>query len=192
MKKLPIVLDLETQHSFRQYSNPQDLKVSVVGIYDYKDQAGKVFREKDLNRLFPILERASYIIGYNISHFDLPVLQRYYPGDVSQFAVFDILKEIKEKVGRRLSLDEVVFATLKKKKSGHGLLAIDYYRERNWQALESYCLDDVLLTKELFEYGVDQGKIFYLEGTDKVSIKVDWRRYLDHSGNKNISLTLPF
>lgn len=192
MKKFPVIFDLETKHTFREFSDPKKLGISVAAIYNYKDQEGKVFTEKELNKLFPILENASYIIGYNVRSFDIPVFQAYYPGRVEIFSIFDILEDIREKIGRRLALNDVIYATLGKKKSGHGLMAIDYYKEGKWEELKKYCLDDVFLTKELFDYGVQNREVQYLNERGKVSIKVDWTKYLEESKNNDMPLTLRF
>lgn len=192
MKRFPVVLDLETKYSFRDFDDPKKLGITVVAIYDYQDSQEKIFEEKELNKLFPILETSSYIIGFNVLNFDLNVLQGYYPGNINVFSYFDILEEIKEKIGRRISLNEVVWATLGKKKSGHGLQAIDLYRQGKIDQLKKYCLDDVLLTKELFEYGVKNEKIFYPTLAGKDFIKVDWKKYLETQEKKDTPLTLPF
>jgi len=193
MKKFPLILDLETKFTFRQFSHHKDLGVSAVAIYDYGSGQAKVFLENELNALFPLLEKSSCLIGFNIKEFDLPVLSPYYPGNLSQFVVFDILQDIKEKIGKRLALNDLLQATLGKKKSGHGLMAIDYYREKRFDELKKYCLDDVMLTKELFDYGVQHGEVFYLNTAGKTAIKVDWKKYLTEDvGNNNVSLTLPF
>lgn len=192
MKKFPVVLDLETKYSFRDFDDPEKLGITVVAIYDYKDGQGKIFEEKELNRLFPILESASYVIGYNVANFDIAVLQAYYPGKVDVFTPFDILDDIKQKIGRRISLNEVIGATLGKKKTGHGFQAINLYNEGKIEELKKYCLDDVMFTKELFEYGVENGEIFYLAPTGKISIKVDWKKYLESQEDKDTPLTLPF
>ncbi len=192
MKKFPVIFDLETKHTFREFTEPKKLGITVAALYDYKDQEAKVFTEKELNKLFPILENSSYIIGYNVNSFDIAVLQAYYPGKVEIFSTFDILEDIREKIGRRLALNDVIYATLGKKKSGHGLMAIDYYKEGKWDELKKYCLDDVLLTKELFDYGVLNKEIQYLNEKGKISIKVDWGKYLEESKNNDMPLTLPF
>lgn len=192
MKKFPVVLDLETKYSFRDFNDPKKLGISVVGIYDYKNKEGKTFIEQELNKLFPILESASYIVGYNVVNFDIAVLQAYYPGDVKVFTPFDILEDIKEKIGRRISLNEVIGATLGKKKTGHGFQAINLYNEGKIEELKKYCLDDVMFTKELLEYGIKNGAISYLTPNGKVSIKVDWKKYLKEESNNDIPLTLPF
>src|SRR5690606_27508823 len=151
MKKFPVVLDLETKHTFREFSEAKQLGISVVAVYDYATEKGQVFTEKELNQLYPILENASYIVGYNSRTFDLPVLQAYYPGNIENFSQFDILDDIKAKIGKRVGLNDVAFATLNEKKTGHGLMAIDYYTEGKWDELKKYCLDDVLVTKKLFD-----------------------------------------
>lgn len=192
MKKSPVVLDLETKYTFREFKHPSKLKVTVVGVYNYADNTSKVFLENELSKLFSLLESSSYIIGFNINSFDLQVLQGYYPGKIQHFATFDILDDIKAKIGRRLALNDLISTTLKKKKTGHGLMAIDFFKEGKWEQLKKYCMDDVMLTKELFEFGVKNGEIFYLNEKGKISIKVDWKRYLKDSGKKESHLTLPF
>ncbi len=192
MKKFPVVLDVETKYSFRDFDDPKKLQISVAVIYDYKDNKEKIFEEKELNSLFPILENASYIIGFNVFNFDIAVLQAYYPGDVKVFSYFDILEDIKQKIGKRISLNEVIKATLGKSKSGHGFQAINFYQEGKIEELKKYCLDDVLLTKELFEYGVKNKVIFYPTHQGKEKIVVDWQKYLETQEDKDMPLTLPF
>lgn len=193
MKKFPIIIDLETKLTFREVDDPKKLGISVAVIYDYQDNQGKCFFEKDLSHLFPIMERASYIIGYNSRSFDMQVLQGYYPGDINHFSQFDILEDIREKLGRRLALNDLISATLGKKKTGHGLMAIDFYKEGKFDELRRYCLDDVMLTKELFDYGCRTGEINYLSEKGRESIRVNWKRYIEESGSANdMPLTLPF
>ncbi|PIZ62417.1 hypothetical protein COY16_04430 [Candidatus Roizmanbacteria bacterium CG_4_10_14_0_2_um_filter_39_13] len=116
MQKFPLVLDLETKHTFREYDDAQKLGISVVAVYDYADRQGYVYRENDLRRLFPKMEKASYIIGYNSRSFDLQVLQAYYPGDVEKLPQFDILDDIKRVLGKRIGLNDAASATLNEKK----------------------------------------------------------------------------
>lgn len=192
MKKLPVILDLETKHLFREVNDDKKLGVSVVGVYDYKEERTRAFLENELNELFKLLEECSYVIGFNIRSFDLNVLQAYYPGRLSRLPVFDILDYVKEKVGRRLGLNDLTFATFGKKKTGHGVSAVNFYKEGKIDELKKYCLNDVMLTKELFDHGVQKGEIFYLNEVGRVAIKVDWKKYLEESSNSDTHLTLPF
>ncbi len=192
MKKFPVVIDLETKHTFRDYTEHAKLGITVLALFDYKDSTQRIFTEKNLSTLFPILENSSYIVGFNINSFDLPVLQPYYPGDIKHFKTFDILDDIKKILGKRLSLNDIIKATLNKKKTGHGLEAIDFYKEGKWNELKKYCMDDVMLTKELFDYGISNKKIYYLNENGKMDISVDWMKYLENEGGGDMPLTLPF
>lgn len=59
-----------------------------------------------------------------------PVLQAYYPGNILSLSTFDLLEDIRSKIGRPTpALNDMAAATLGKKKTGHGLMAIDYYKE---------------------------------------------------------------
>lgn len=192
MRKLPVVFDIETKHTFRDFSEHKKLGVSVVAAYDYATGKSQAFLESELNTLFRLFEDASYLIGYNINSFDLPVLQAYYPGDITTFKTFDILDDIKLQIGRRLALNDVISATCGNKKTGHGLMAIDYYKEGKWEELKAYCTDDTMFTKELFDYGVRHNEIYYLNENGKVPIKVKWNKYMEDSGSTETLLALPF
>ena len=176
MRQHPVVIDLETKHTFREFADPQKLGVTVLALYDYATGKQHIYTEDNLSSVFPLLENASYIIGYNIASFDLPVLQPYYPGNVEDLTLFDILDDIREKIGRRIGLNDVASATLGEKKTGHGLMAIDYYKEGKWDELKKYCMDDVMVTKRLFDYGVENKEIYYLNELGKVMIPVAWRK----------------
>lgn len=187
----PIVLDLETQHSFQEIGNdPRKLKVSVVGIFEYATNQYLAFRDSELTELFPKLEKASLLVGFNINKFDLPVLSPYYVGKTSQFKTLDMLDEVEKVLGFRVALDDLARATLGLKKSGHGFLAIDYFRNGQWDKLIDYCLHDVKITRELYEYGLKNGKLFFNDFRGKKEIAVNFEK--ETSTDSAVSLSLPF
>lgn len=187
----PIILDLETQHSFQEVDNDlKKLKVSVVGIYEYATNQYLSFREEEFARLFPKLEKASMLVGFNINKFDLPVLAPYYLGKMSQFKTLDILEEVEKVLGFRVSLDNIAQETLGQKKTGHGYMAIDYFRRGEWDKLISYCLEDVRITKELYEYGLKNNKLFFNDYRGKKEIAVNFDK--DSTEESAVSLSLPF
>ncbi|OGG00433.1 hypothetical protein A2Y99_00435 [Candidatus Gottesmanbacteria bacterium RBG_13_37_7] len=187
----PIVLDLETQYSFKDVNNDhRKLKVSLVGIYDYGTKCYETYLENELSSLFKKLEHASYLIGFNIRKFDLPVLSPYYVGRTDQFATIDILSEVEKSLGFRISLDSLAFATLGKKKSGHGFLAINYFQKGEMEKLKKYCLDDVRITRELFEYGKKEGHLYYFDAKGKKEIPVQLTS--QKKVQSAVSLSLPF
>ena len=189
----PIVFDVETQNSFREVNNDTTkLRVSVAVAYDYATHQAYSFTEDTIGGLFNLFEKASVVIGFNSNSFDLVVLSPYYVGNLMAFSRFDLLESIKEKTGKRYPLDDLVHATLGKGKSGHGLQAIEFFREGKITELISYCTDDVMLTRELFDYGVHNGHIFLPTASSKLKIPVDWRRVLERkqteTGNHNLTL----
>ncbi len=188
----PIVLDLETQKSFREVGGylPEKLKISVVGIYDYASNKYLTFEENELMDLFPYLENASTIIGFNNVDFDLPVLKPYYLGQITKFPTLDLLKYVEKSLGFRLALDDLVRETLNAHKTGHGLLALDYFREGKIQELKDYCLSDVRLTKELYEFGKANKKVYYKSHTGRREIAVNWGEMPKEP--TSINLTMPF
>jgi len=52
MKKFPVVIDLETKYTFRDFSEHAKLGITVLGLFDYENKSQKIFTEKDLNDLF--------------------------------------------------------------------------------------------------------------------------------------------
>jgi len=187
----PIVLDIETQNTFRDVGayDPTLLSVSLVGIYDYRTDKYESFLEDELEKLWARLERASFIIGFNSTHFDIPVLNRYYTGDLGKLPSFDILIPIKEALGRGVRLEELAQGTLKYGKTGSGLDAVTFFRDKNFEALRDYCLSDVKITKEIYEYGKEHGLLKYTIPGGVREVKVDFRPAMYAA---KINFTLPF
>ena len=125
-----VVFDIESKNTFMDVgsNNPADLDISIVVIHDSESDTYTPFKEDELDRLWPILEKTDILIGFNSDHFDIPLLNKYYNGDLTQIRSLDILKEIKKSYGRRMKLDQIAEGTLGLKKSGHGLDAITWWR----------------------------------------------------------------
>ncbi len=176
-----IVLDLETQKEFSEVGGHQNLhllKVSVVGIYDYSDNKYKTFEEKEIPRLEEILRAAFLVIGFNHKHFDFPVLQPYLSLDLGEVPYLDIMEEFVKARAHRIGLDNLAQTTLGEGKSGNGLEALRLYRIGDMQRLKDYCLDDVRLTKELYEYGLKYRRLYFrplYSFLGKSSISVNWK-----------------
>ena len=158
-----IVFDIETQNTFADVNNDfKKLKVSVVSIYRSDTDSYQSFEEHELGQLWPILEKAQRIIGYNSDHFDIPVLNNYYPGDLSQFPSLDLIKVVKDSIGIRLKLADLAQATLDNvNKSADGLTAVRWFREGKMEEIKKYCEQDVRVTKELYDFGLQHKQLFY-------------------------------
>ncbi len=159
-----IVLDLETQKSFQEVGGRGKnhlLKISVCGIYDYSTNKYSIFEEGELAKLSPILQTADQIIGYNIKDFDFEVLKPYLNFDIFGVPYLDLLEEIEKVLGHRIKLEDVAQATLGTGKSGDGLAAIRYFKTGRMDLLKKYCLDDVKITKEVYDYVLKNAKLLF-------------------------------
>lgn len=159
-----IVLDLETQKSFQEVGGRGKnhlLKISVVGIYDYSTDKYSTYEEHELPKLAPILQTADQIIGFNIKDFDFEVLVPYLNFDIFQVPYLDLLEEIEKVIHHRIKLELVAQGTLGSGKSGSGLEAILYYKNGRLDLLKKYCLDDVKITKQVYDYAMKNGKVLY-------------------------------
>lgn len=159
-----IVLDLETQKEFAEVGGRGKnhlLKVSVCGIYDYSTERYSIYEENELLKLSPILQTADQIIGFNIIDFDFEVLKPYLNFDIFAVPYFDILKEIEKALGHRINLESVAQATLGTGKSGNGKEAILYFKNKRMDLLKKYCLDDVKITKQIYDYILSNQKVLY-------------------------------
>ena len=174
-----LVLDLETQRDFNEVEGrrPELLGISVVGLYSYEEDRYDAYLEADLStKLAPRLQAAELIIGFNNRRFDLPVLQPYLPYPGTTLPQLDILEEIVKNLGHRVSLDSVAQATLGRGKSGSGLDALKWFKEGRFDLITKYCLDDVKITKEVYDYGKQHGRLFATSrfSEEKLQIPVFW------------------
>ncbi len=189
-----IVLDIETKESFADVGGYKHSKmsISVIGVYFYETDEYKAYLEDELHELWPKLEHADRIIGYNTLGFDYPVMNNYYAGDFGAFPSLDLLVEIRNNLGFRIKLDDVAQSTLGAGKSGHGLMAVQYFKEGKIDELCEYCLQDVKVTKEVYEYGLANGHILYddrIEG--KKTVPIDFSMHQE-AAKPAVNLTIPF
>lgn len=159
-----IVLDLETQKSFDEVGGRGKnhlLKVSVCGIYDYARDVYEIYEEHELPRLASLLQTADQIIGFNIKQFDFEVLQPYMNFSLAEVPYYDLLEEIVKAMGRRVKLEAVAQGTIGSGKSGNGLEALLYYKNGKMDLLKKYCLDDVKVTRQVYDYALANQKVLY-------------------------------
>lgn len=170
-----IVFDLETQNIFSEVnsSDPTALDISVATVYDSGTDTYTTVTIDEIDTLWPIIEQADALVGYNSNHFDIPLLNKYYPGDLTQIKSIDLLEDIKVSLGRRLRLDSVAQATIGAKKSADGLQAVRWWREGEIDKIKKYCEQDVKVTKKIFEYAREHGHVKFKDGHRKREIVLD-------------------
>lgn len=170
-----ITFDIETENTFDEVASPEpkDLDLSVVCIHDSNTGEITHYFKEDLHKLWPILESADIIVGYNSEHFDIPILNKYYEGNLTKIKSIDLMQEIKKVLGRRIKLDDVSEATLGEKKSSHGLQAIIWWRKGEKNKVVEYCKQDVNVTRKLYEFILENGFVYIPKKGNKEKIEID-------------------
>jgi DEAD/DEAH box helicase domain-containing protein len=175
-----IIFDLETQNIFQEVgsNDPTALDISVATAYDSGTDTYTTVTIDELHRLWPIFEQADALVGYNSNHFDIPLLNKYYPGDLTHIKSIDLLESIRQSLGRRLRLDSVAEATIGAKKSSHGLQAVRWWKEGKIDEIKKYCEQDVKVTKKVFDYALAHGHVKFKDGSRKREIPLDISTWL--------------
>ncbi len=160
-----VILDVETKKTFDEVGGyfPDRLGISFVGVCVREGFTGggelQGFFEEELEHLFPVLEQADVIVGFNLEQFDMQTFIPYYGGDVDKLPTLDLMLRIKDSVGHRIGLDAVARETLGFGKTGDGLDAIKYFKSGQLDKLKEYCLQDVKVTRDIYDHGLKKGQV---------------------------------
>ncbi len=173
----PVVFDIETQLSADEvggWKNAHKMKIAVAVLQDLVAGEFEVYHEKDTPQLIRRLEHASKVIGFNSEGFDFKVLKGYSKA-LPPFKSLDLLQVIKQKLGHRLSLDQVASATLGSSKTADGLQSLIWWKEGRIDLITEYCKKDVEITGRIYKFGVEMGYILYRHRSGiEARVPVDW------------------
>ncbi|MCE9541329.1 ribonuclease H-like domain-containing protein [Candidatus Kaiserbacteria bacterium] len=175
-----VTFDIETANWLADTgsSDVTALSIAIVCIHDSETDTYSSYLESELPQLWPILERTDVLVGYNSDHFDVPLLNKYYPGDLTRIKSLDLLKEVHASLGRRLRLDAIAEGTLGVKKSGSGSQSLQWWRAGEIDKVRQYCLKDVEITRKIFDYALEKGGIKYKELGKTREVKLDTSKWL--------------
>jgi DEAD/DEAH box helicase domain-containing protein len=173
MRALTFDIESISHSTVRGHIDVNEQELIVVGVHDSATDAYTSYVREELPQLWPIIESADMLIGFNSDSFDIPLLNRYYPGNLLHLHSLDLLTEVQKVLGRRIRLQSLAEATLGKGKSGDGLKAGEWWREGKKDLVHKYCIEDVRLTRELYDYAIKHGKLKYKDLRDKRDIKLD-------------------
>ena len=179
-----ITFDIESisDSVVRGHIDIQEQELIIVAIHDSLTDEYSSYSKEELPKLWPIIERADVLIGFNSDAFDIPLLNRYYPGDLSHIRSLDLLSEIQKVLGRRIRLQSLAEATLNRGKKGDGLKAGEWWRGGETEKVRKYCIEDVRLTRELYKYALEHGVVKYKDLRDIRDIKLDTSSWVREVG----------
>ena len=180
-----LVFDIETIGNISSPNFVDEMQITVVGVYNYAKDEYKTYFLEELSDLELDLKQANLLVGFNNDHFDTPILNKYYQFDLFSIASFDILREFRANTGKRLGLDAIASMTLGTSKSGTGSNAMILYNDGKLEELAKYCLNDVKLTKDIFEYCLHKQHLIYPSKDGWLRLRVDMNYDLDQFIDEN-------
>ena len=172
------VFDLETQRSAAEvggWHRADRMGISCGVIYDAQKSIFIEYTEDKISRLIADLKNFELIVGFNIKRFDFRVLKGYSDFDFTTLNTLDILEDIHDHLGFRLSLAHVTLETLGNTKTGDGLQALRWWQQGRIREIIDYCKMDVKLTRDLYLFGRHNGYLIFRNRDQKrVRIPVKW------------------
>lgn len=173
-----LFFDLETQKTFDEVGgrhNIRRLGLSVGVTYSLADEDFHVYTEAQADALARDLSQADLVVGFNVLRFDYEVLRAYGNYAFEQIPTVDMLDHIHRTLGFRVSLDSLASATLKAQKSADGLAAVRWYKTGQIDKIIEYCKQDVQVTKDLYEFGKQNGYVQFLDRSYRLrKVPVRW------------------
>jgi DEAD/DEAH box helicase domain-containing protein len=175
-----VFFDLETQKIFEEVggrNNIAQLRLACAVTYSTERNDFAVYWEKDAQKLIAELKAADKVIGFNIKNFDFQVLQPYAPAEnFRAYRSLDMLEDLTRALGFRIGLDSVARACLGTTKTADGLQAVEWFRAGELEKVAEYCKADVDITRRVFEFGRDNGFVYYYSKLgSKLKVLVNWR-----------------
>lgn len=175
-----VFFDLESQNLFQDvggYENVSKLLVACGVTWSTQKNDFSVYWEQDVPALIAELKSATKVIGFNLIGFDYRVLQPYSPETrFASIPTLDMLLDLQKILGFRISLDTIASATLGTAKTADGVQSVEWFRNGELDKVAEYCKADVGITRRVYEFGRDNGHIFYKSKLgSKLKVEVKWK-----------------
>ncbi|WP_034641344.1 DEAD/DEAH box helicase [Desulfovibrio inopinatus] len=165
------VLDVETRRSAEEvggWGKASKMGVSVAVLYDSEHDRFDRYEEDAVPALIERMQSLDLVIGFNVLRFDYRVLGGITRFSAKSIPTLDLLDAIKNRLGYRVSLDNLAQATFGVPKSADGLQALQWWKEGNLEDIAKYCTEDVRLTRDLYLYGKEHGHVLFTNKTKKI------------------------
>jgi DEAD/DEAH box helicase domain-containing protein len=97
---------------------------------------------------------------------------------------------VQKVLGRRLRLQNLAEATLGKGKKGDGLQSVEWWQQGLVEKVREYCIEDVRITRELYDYALSKGHVKYKDLRDIREIKLDTSLWEQNVAGATLTHTL--
>lgn len=198
-----VFYDIETRTVADDHPNGWDdisqLGMSLAVTWDNVTHTFRTFM--DACRLYDDLLSFDRIVSFNGLRFDNPIVAHDADRDVQLLddITFDILADLKRRLGHRVKLDQVAEATLNRTKIAVGTEAVDWWKAAQelkqvlvaddssslsralrlgmqclMKRLRYYCSMDVEILRDIYRAGCGDGRIKYTSYGNRIVVPVDW------------------
>jgi DEAD/DEAH box helicase domain-containing protein len=159
-----VFFDLETQKLLDDVPgrNPAALLLACAVTYSTARGDFAVYWEGDTRPLLEELAGADKVIGFNILGFDYEVLRPYAPSfNFGALRSLDLLLDLRRALNFRVPLDSLAKACLGAAKTAGGIESVRWFRAGEKEKVAAYCKSDVDITRHVYEFGRDNGFVYY-------------------------------
>lgn len=179
-----LIYDIEIIKAIPNRSGPRDPKieycegwhdhenmgVSVIGCYDYREDRYRVFCADNFGAfLSRCAIDGTLLVSFNGISFDNRVIDACLKTKIPERICYDLLVEVWAASGlgpkfaypshAGFGLDAICEANFGTKKTGNGAFAPVLWQRSQIGEVIDYCLNDVRLTKQLFDHVLDGGRL---------------------------------
>jgi len=173
-----LVFDLETKRGAQEvggWGNTHLMGMALAVVWDSIDRKCYTYQEAEVQKLIDKLKTGDLVVGFNHTRFDYTVLSAYSSFNFLELPNFDILSDIFKRLGSRISLGHLAEKTLGQAKSADGLESLKWVKQGRFDLVEKYCIKDVELTRDLFNYGLEKHKLIFADNQGRLlELQVDW------------------
>ncbi len=143
------------------WDDKENMGISCIGAYDYLEDRYRVFTKGNFQEFMELVSMRSLIVGFNSIPFDNAVVKAAIDFVIPESKSYDLLREIWIASGLHpefqypshvgYGLEACCSANWGTKKTGNGAFAPVYWQSGHYGKVIDYCLNDVRLTKQLFD-----------------------------------------
>ena len=159
-----VVFDVETQRSAEEaggWHRADNMGLALAVVYDSRLGDFLTYLEDEAERLVEHLAGSELVVGFNNRRFDNLVLSAYTSIDLNRLPTLDLLEEVENALGYRISLNGLAEHTLGVKKTADGLQSLRWYKEGRIDLIRHYCRKDVEITRDLLFHALEHGYLLF-------------------------------
>jgi DEAD/DEAH box helicase domain-containing protein len=144
--------------------------ISAFIGWSSQDARPYIFDDNCLAGGVSLLENADVVLSFNGVNFDVPLIEGHFDRKLTIKCHLDLHQMIREALESRqgprrgYTLEECSLRSLGRGKTGSGKDAPTLYQRGLYAEVFGYCLDDVILTRDLFRFTQQNGGIVGVNG----------------------------